>query len=237
MLLGQMLLLIFMYNKTFTTLHFFKITIDKIQFKEFFQFGLPLLLGLAAGWVLNQADNYIVLHFFTLKDAGVYAVAYSIGTIVNTINQAATNAIMPKLYTALENKEGHKLIKKMNLYYAIIMIIISLIIGISSYWYIPILFGSDYTESSNIVFFITLAFGFNGIYRTTGSVIAFYKQNKLQMKLIYLSAITNIIISILLIPYFGIVSPAIGTMVAFMLLAYTSYIFGWKILKKEELGQ
>ena len=57
------------------------------------------------------------------------------------------------------------------------------------------------------------------------------------MKLVYLSAIINLLISIVLIPYFGIVAPAIGTMVAYIVLAYTSYYFGWKILKKEELNQ
>lgn len=237
MFLGQFLLVLFMYKKSFKTLHSFKITIDKIKFKEFFQFGLPLLLALAAGWVLNQADNYIVLYFFTLKEVGVYAIAYSIGTIINTINQAATNVIVPRLYIALKNNEGHKIVKKLNIYYSFIIMIISLVVGISSYWYMPIIFGNKYAESSSIVFFVSVAFGFNGIYRTTGSVIAFYKRNVLQMKLINFSAITNIIISISLVPYFGIVAPAIGTMVAFMLLAYTSYIFGWQILKKEELGQ
>lgn len=234
MLIGQGLVLFFMYKKTFYTLHSFEIKIDKSQFKEFIRFGLPLFAGLGAGWILNQADNYIVLHFFTLKDVGVYAVAYSIGTIVNTINQAATNSIVPTLYNAFERKEGHKVVKKLNMYYSIIIIIISLIIGGGAFWYMPLIFGEAYSKSADIVFFIALAFGFNGIYRTTGGVIAFYKQNTLQMKLIYLSATVNVVVSILLIPLFGLVSPAIGTLVAYMLLAYTSYYYGWKILKKEE---
>jgi O-antigen/teichoic acid export membrane protein len=236
MILGQCLVFMLMYKKSFNTLHQFKLTIDKVKFREFFKFGLPLFFGLGAGWILNQADNYIVLYFFSLKDVGIYAVAYSIGNIVNTINHAATNAIVPRLYSALSKKEGHQIIKKINFYYSLMILLFSLIVGISSYWYVPILFGEDYLQSSDIIFFISLAFGFNGIYRTTGGVIAFYKRNKLQMQLIYLSATINVIVSILLIPYFGIVSPAIGTMIAFIVLAYTSYYFGWKILKKEELN-
>lgn len=235
MFLGQIIVLFFMYKKTFHTLHSFEIEIDKSQFKEFIHFGLPLFAGLGAGWVLNQADNYIVLHFFTLKDVGVYAVAYSIGTIVNTINQAATNAIVPTLYNALENKEGYKVVKKLNMYYSIIIIIISLIIGGGAFWYMPIVFGEVYASSADIVFFIALAFGFNGIYRTTGGIIAFYKRNTLQMKLIYLSAGINLATSIVLIPYFGLVSPAIGTLVAYVFLAASSCVYGWKILEKEEL--
>jgi O-antigen/teichoic acid export membrane protein len=234
MLLGQIIVLFFMYKKTFKTLHSFEIKIEKSKFKEFIAFGLPLFTGLGGGWVLNQADNYIVLHFFTLKDVGIYAVAYSIGTIVNTINQAATNAIVPTLYNAFEKKEGHKVVKKLNIYYSFIIIIISLTIGGGAFWYMPIVFGEAYASSADIVFFIALAFGFNGIYRTSGGVIAFYKQNKLQMKLLYCGALLNLFVSIILIPYFGLLSPAIGTLVAYIFLTISSYTFGWEILKKEE---
>lgn len=235
MLVGQSSVVLVMYKKTFTTLLLFKINVDKEKFKEFIYFGLPIFVGLGAGWALNQADNYIVLHFFTLKEVGIYSVAYSIGNIVNIINQATTNAIIPKLYTAFENKKGHQIVKKTNLYYSIIIIGISLFIGLNAYWYMPIIFGERYAQSANIVFFISLAFAFNGIYRTSGAVVAFHKQNKLRMKLLYLSAITNITISIALIPYFGLLSPAIGTLIAYILLAYTNYFYGWKILRQKEL--
>lgn len=234
MMIGYFITIVLMYKNTFTTLSYFKITLCKVDFKGYIKFGLPLFAGLGAGWILNQADNYIILNFFTLKDVGIYAVAYSIGTIVNSINQATINAIIPILYNALEKKEGYKIVKKLNIYYSITIVSISLFIGITSYWYMPIIFGEAYASSANIVFFIALAFAFNGIYRTTSGVIAFYKQNVLQMKLLYISALINLILSIILIPTFGLVSPAIGTLIAYIFLASASYIYGWKILQKEE---
>jgi O-antigen/teichoic acid export membrane protein len=175
-----------------------------------------------------------VLNYFTLKDVGIYTVAYSIGTIINMINQAATNAIIPTLYEKLEKKEGRKIVKRLNIYYSLIILSLSLFIGIASYWYVPLLFGVEYVGSSDIILFISLAFAFNGIYRTTGSVIAFYKKNKLQMNVLYASAIINIVLSILFIPLFGILSPAVATMIAYIVLTLASYRYGWKILKKEE---
>ena len=85
-----------------------------------------------------------------------------------------------------------------------------------------------------IIFFISLAGGFSGIYRTTGGVLVFYKENALQMKLLYICAVANVLFSIVFIPIFGILSPAISTMLAFMMLAYLTYINGWKILRREE---
>lgn len=234
LVISNFIVLFFMYNRTFITLKYFKFKIDKIEFKEYLKYGAPLFLGLGAGWVLNQADNYIILHFFNLKAVGMYAVAYSIGNIVNLINQASTNSIVPILYNALANKKGHLIIKKINIQYSVIILFISLIIGISSYWYMPLIFGLKYSNSYEIVILISLAFAFNGIYRTTGGVIAYYKKSQLQMSLLFICAATNIIISILLIPYCGMLSPAIGTLFAYILLAILSYRFSWKILKKEE---
>jgi len=98
----------------------------------------------------------------------------------------------------------------------------------------PIIFGLKYSNSYEIVLLISLAFAFNGIYRTTGGVIAYYKKSQLQMNLLYICAATNVIISIFLIPYCGMLSPAIGTLVAYILLAILSYHYSWKILQKEE---
>jgi O-antigen/teichoic acid export membrane protein len=233
-LFSEFIVVIIMLIYTFNTLKKFKFIYSKLDFKEYLYFGFPLLFGLGAGWLLNQADRFIVLNYFTLKDVGIYTVAYSIGTIINMINQASTNAIVPTLYEKLEKKEGHKIVKRLNIYYSLIILSLSLFIGIASYWYVPLLFGVEYVGSSDIILFISLAFAFNGIYRTAGGVIAFYKNNKLQMNILYASATINIILSIVFIPLFGILSPAIATMIAYIILTLASYKYGWKILKKEE---
>ena len=61
-----------------------------------------------------------------------------------------------------------------------------------------------------------------------------HKKSQLQMKLLYICAATNLIISILLMPFFGMLSPALGTLVAYILLAILSYHYSWKILNLEE---
>jgi len=206
----------------------------KEKIKEFILFGFPLLIGLGAGWLLNQSDRFIVLKFFTLKEVGIYTVAYSLGIIINLVNQAMVNSVVPHLYKSLKRKEGHKIVKKLNIFYSIIIFIVAFLIGVGAKWYVPFLFGKEYISGIAIIFIISIAFGFNGIYRMTGMVIDFYKKNTLRTILIYISAICNVVVSIILIPFFGILSPAIGTLIAYMLLAFLSYYFGWKILIKEE---
>ncbi len=232
--LSELITLMIMIKVSFNAIREFSFCVDITAFKEYLAFGFPVLIGLFAGWLLNQSDRFIILHFFSLREVGIYTLAYSIGIIVNMINEATTNAVVPKIYKHLHNKQASQYIKKLNISYTLIILSIALLVGITSYWYVPILFDSQYADAPNIIFFIAFAFAFNGIYRTTGSVIAFYKQNILRMKLVYISAALNVIISIVCIPLFGILAPAIGTMMAYMFLAISSYIYGWKILQKEE---
>ena len=233
--LSEGLLLVIALRLSFYTLRHFKVSINKENVREYFIFGFPLMFGLLAGWLLNQSDRFIVLHFFSLKDVGIYTLAYSIGTIVNMINQATTNAIIPSIYKYLEEKKASKYIRKLNIFYSISILSIAILIGLSSYWFVPLFFGIEYKHATEIILFIAVAFAFNGIYRTTGSVIAYYKRNSLQMKLLYGSAGINIVFSMLLIPVFGILAPAIATVMAYTFLAWSNYYFGWEILKKEEL--
>lgn len=237
MMIGQFILLVVMWNFSFKTLKRFNFDFNKKSFKDFIYFGFPLFLGLGAGWLLNQADNYIVLHYFTLADVGIYSVAYSIGLLVNRINQATTSAIMPTFYTALHKGEGHKVINKFYIYYGVAIFLISLLVGGLSYWYMPIIFGYNYASSADIVFFISLAFAFFGIYSISEKVISYHKENKLKMYLLYISALANIVLSISLIPEFGILAPAIGTLFGFVLLAITSFYFSKQILIKKEVDK
>jgi len=234
MLLSESVILLLSVYFSFTTLKNYKFSFDLDAYREYFYFGLPLLFGLGAGWLLNQADRFIVLHFFDLKSVGLYTLAYTIGTLLNIINQAATNTIIPYVYKELERKKGHIIIRKLNIYYSLSIVCFALIVGFSSFWYVPLLFEPLYSDAPKIILFISLGFSFNGIYRVTGSVIAFYKKNQLQAKILYASAILNIILSIIFIPFFGILSPAIGTFMAYILLATLSYSYGWKILQQEE---
>ena len=234
-IVSEFIILFIALKLSFSTLRSFKIDVDYEKSVEYCKFGLPLLVRQGAAWGINQSDKFIILIFFTLKEVGVYTFAYIIGSIVNVINQAAGNAIMPIVYKSLEKNEG-KIIKRLNIYYSAIIMSISLMVGVSSYWFVPLLLGPEYQGSESIILFISLAGGFSGIYRITGGVLIFYKKNFLQMNLLYSAAIFNILLSLLLIPFFEIKGPAIATMISFMLLAYLTYRYSWSVLRDKKVS-
>jgi O-antigen/teichoic acid export membrane protein len=235
LLIGYAISIFLMRNFSFLTLREFRFNLNIAVIQDFLKFGFPLFVGLGAGWLLNQSDNFIILHFFELKDLGLYSVAYLVGTMINQLNQAMTNSSIPKIYSALANNKGKEIIQKLTFQYTIIILIISVMLGLGSYWYMPLFFGLNYSESYKIVILISLAFAFNGIYRISGSVITYHKKNKLQTILLFVCAATNILISVSIVPFFGIIAPAVGTLCGYLVLCLLSFHFSNKLILEIEL--
>lgn len=213
------------FDTSWNRLHFF---LTGKFIKEIFRFGLPLLLAIGAGWLINQADRLIVLHYFTLKEVGVYTAAYMIGFSINTVNTILVNTVVPKVYQALENKDGLVLVKKYHKWYSILIILLGAILGCIFFFWSGLILGEAYADAGIIIATVALSFGFSGAYRVPGLVLDFYKLNVLKMKLLYVCAFLNILLSLLLIPVLGILAPALGTLLAYIVLSILVYYFAIK---------
>jgi O-antigen/teichoic acid export membrane protein len=201
------------------------------------KFGFPLMLGLLAGWVLNQSDNFILLHFFSLYEVGLYASAYSMGLAINIVNQSVVKAFQPRIYIALRDGKARSLIKSYTILYFFIIMGVSLLFGMCSYYMVPIVFGEKYSGSEGVVFIIAIAFGFNGVYRVGNQVLTYHKKNVLQTKILSISAVQNLILSIFFMPLFGFYGPAVATVFSYATLAFLSFFFGHSTLKQLEASQ
>ena len=101
-LLAELISIYFRYSKYFSLIDF---NIDKKVFLEFFKYGLPFMIGLGGAWMLNQFDKIIVEEYFGAEVLGGYSLAFQIGIIIRTFNNAITNAMYPILYSSYKNNK------------------------------------------------------------------------------------------------------------------------------------
>ncbi len=229
-ILTNILIIFLMKRISFGSLNNFKYKIDLNYIKEHVSYGWPLVIGLGAAWGITQLDKFLVLHFFDLNSLGYYSLGYMIGMSFVVINRALIQSLTPKIYLFLKEGVGRKDIHKYAyLYNIFIMALVSfaLLIMVN---FGDIILGEVYKDSLDIVLLVMVAAAFDGMYRIHGLVINFYKENFLRTKIEYSILVVNIAVSILFIPYYGILAPAIGTIVSYLLAFLLSRYYAEKLL-------
>lgn len=208
----------------------FKFHFDKSRVQVLIQFGWPLMISVLAGWIINQSDRFILLHFFSLKEVGIYAAAYGISSIITTFNQTMLKVVAPLVYRKLSKRTGRSFIVKLNILYAFVILLIALSATVFIHYAWRFLLGPKYEASLPVIYLLCFAQGFFGIYMTLGIVVDYFKYNKLKTIVIWTCAAISLATSFLLIPILHMYAPAVGTLFAFFALSLITYFNGMKIL-------
>jgi O-antigen/teichoic acid export membrane protein len=211
-------------------------SLDMKIIKEIVTFGGPLFLALAASWITFQSDKVIVGYFFSIDDVGFYTVSYAVGSFVNNINQSVRNVYVPKLRKDLSKNKGRTLIKKFQLYYGSFILLVAIISSVIFYKFDYYILGNEYIGTWKIIVFVSFAYAFFGIYSAYGAIFEYYKLTVLKTKITIYGAVSNIVLSLSLIPFFGIIAPAIGTLSSFVLITFFSYKYAIIELDKRGVG-
>ena len=195
------------------------------------KFGFPLFISLGAAWILQEADKYIVLQFFSISLVGVYTFSYLIGQIIKLINQPVLQVLKPIYYNELKLTS---LSKRRHLRNVILFSI--LVFSAASFLsyclvYFQVLIPDAYKEGLAVTQIILFAFACFGIYQVSSIILEYYKLNTLKTKLLYVGAIINIFFSVIFIDRFGILAPAYGTLIGFGVIAILSLFYALRQLK------
>jgi O-antigen/teichoic acid export membrane protein len=234
-LMANIIFLILRLHSLSGILDNFRFNFKKEFFLEFIKFGLPLFLVLGANWITFQLDKVIVGYFFSMEQMGLYTVAYNISSFVEKVNRALRNAYAPTMLQYLKGGHGKNKIINFTILYTVFVLLLAIAITMVCYYFDYIIFGESYKGIWKIVLFISLGFAFIGIYGTFGSALEYYKLTNKKAKISIYSAIINISVSLSLIPLFGYIAPAIGTMASLFVIPVAAYIYISKEFKEREV--
>lgn len=224
--------LISCYFRYRRSIHLINLKNNWPEFKSYFLYGLPFMIGLGGAWLLNQFDKVIVEKYFGPEVLGGYALAYQIGIIIRTFNTAITNAVYPNLYESF--KKGNYLrvqLKYFFLFLAVSLGIFILLLLFVNYFFIDI-YGEKYSNYRGIVILIGIAFIFEGLYKVWDSLLTYAKKNTLKTTILYMSALTGVTITMFLINILDEKAPALGVVVAYFSLLLFSFMFSFNLGKK-----
>lgn len=204
--------------------------------KKFFTYGGVLALGYMLAGVINAQDRYLIMAFLGEKEAGLYSLSYdfinsSLVLLMSIVNLAA----YPIVTRAFEKYGVDAARRQLEHNFTLLMAVsIPALIGIFlvSSDIVNILFGPDFREGASVLIPWLLIGVFFCSVRNFYFDLAFHLVGKAHLLLwVFLwTALSAILINIILIPVLGIRGAAISSALAYLLSIFLSVHYSRKWL-------
>jgi len=167
--------------------------------KEALAFGLPLMPHTLGGFLLFSADRFVINANLGLSDAGVYAVAAQLISVMSMVFGAVNNAYVPWLFERLKadvSDEKRRIVRYTYAWFGLIILSVCLVFLVGPALTVLIA-GDEYAAAGDVIGWLALSQAFVGMYLMVTNYIFFSK------KTIYLSVSTLLsgFVNLVLLPF------------------------------------
>jgi O-antigen/teichoic acid export membrane protein len=208
--------------------------------KNMVSFCIPVVVYLLFTWVVSYIDRFIIKDFLNLSYVGIYALAVKIAMLIDILQIGLANTMHPKIYTIWKDNSLKESTLEVNRYYNGFTAVTLLVIPVFMIA-VPLvgpIFIKDpfFYRSFSFMTILCLGFATRGWYYMSLAPIFYFKKTKVLPKVLFITALFQIIVSFLLIRYFSlwgavIANFAVKPFQAFMLYIESRKIFRFRINK------
>lgn len=228
-LYGIIGILVFAHHKLFTR------KIDLQNIKMIAMWGIPLIPHLASVWLKQGGDRFIINHFHSVEDVGLFSFALNLTSVIIIIGSAFNSSnsvtIFKILADSISVKEKLLQLRRQTRNISFILIAASVCVIIGGSILVPI-FLPRYTSS--IPYFLILSIQGIGqcFYFLFCNYLFYYSKNKQIMYITFLTAIFHLSLSILLTKY-SLFYTCIIYVVTQIIVTGLVYIYSQRLLKEK----
>ena len=202
-----------------------------IHTREHLAFGLPLVPAILSHWAVNSSDVFIINIFLGSAFVGYYSPGYVLGSNIYMFMTPLTflmPVVLSKYYDE-NNLEAVKTLLRYSLKYFLLLAIPS-VFGLSllSKHVLTILSTPKIASQGYLITpFVALSFLVLGASAVIVQILSLEKKTKIAGVIWVMTAILNLGLNLIFIPYIGILAAAITTLIAFTfaLILITHYSF------------
>lgn len=198
--------------------------------KEMLLYSLPMIPNSLSWWISNSSDKILINYFYGASLTGLYAIAYKIPSLLNTITSIFMQAWQISAVEEFESQENDNFSNAYTFLFGINILVCVLLI-IFSKTIARIMFSSEFYLAVNFVPILLVAYFFNGMSAYLGSIYTSSKKTNMLFISTMFGAVINIILNLILIPNYGGYGAAIATSVSYMVIWIVRLINTRKILK------
>jgi O-antigen/teichoic acid export membrane protein len=198
------------------------------------KYGLPLVVVGSSAFILNASDRYVIQYFLSADAVATYSVAHDLCDYLATfILTPIRLAIVPIIFSIWANQgdEATSTFISKTLRH-ICLLIIPTLFGFSFLGkeVIILLTSSKYADSSELIPYVASAVLIGGIDFILSSGLRTQKRTALLAWLVLAAGVVNLTLNVIFVPYYGIKSSAIITLITYLLKNLISYKISSKYL-------
>ena len=189
------------------------------------EYSRPMVVYSTASWVNNAVDRYFVLYLCGAAVNGVYGVAYKIPAILMVFQRIFAQAWQLSATKAHKDTDSTEFFSDMYKIYNSFMVIgcgflILIVKPLASF-----LFKKDFFEAWKLVAPLLISVIFGALTGFLGSICLAHKDSKSMGRATGIGALVNVVLNLILIPYFSAMGAAIATGISYFTMCFMALIF------------
>ena len=189
------------------------------------EYSKPMIVYSTASWVNNAVDRYFVLYLCGAAVNGVYGVAYKIPAILMVFQRIFAQAWQLSATKAHKDSDSDEFFTDMYKVYNSFMVIgcaflVLIVKPLSSF-----LFRKEFYEAWKFVPPLLISVIFGALTGFLGSICLAHKDSKSMGKATGTGAVVNVLLNLVLIPYFSAMGAAIATGISYFTMCMMALLF------------
>lgn len=214
--------------------------INYIKGKNFFskkywiyalKFNIPLVPHYLSTLILSQSDRIMISKMIGMAEAGIYGLSHNLAMILNILTTSINNAFAPWIYQRLKEEKYRDISSVCNKLFLFVAVALAFMMAFSPE-VISILAPSEYYDAVYVIPPLAISLYFMFMYQIFANVEFYFEKNKFIMLASIFSAGFNVFLNYIFIKKLGYIAAGYTTLVSYVILGISHYIFSDKVAKK-----
>ncbi len=174
--------------------------------KEALAFGLPLIPHTIGGFFLFSADRLVINATLGLSDAGVYAVAVQLVSVMSMVFGSVNNAYVPWLFQRLKDNvptEKHRIVRYTYIWFGLIILSVVCVFLLGPP-IVVLIAGDEFAAAGSVIGWLALSQAFVGMYLMVTNYIFFSKRTVYLSFATFLSGVINLVLLPFMVASYGL---------------------------------
>jgi O-antigen/teichoic acid export membrane protein len=195
-----------------------------------------IIMHNVSGYIMETSDRILLALFkVPIEQIGLYNIAYNYSNYGQTVNNALNTVFSPIYFKSVRNAEGalsQEQLERLFKFWINLVFFMAVNMIIWSDYLFNFLYRNDSLKSAYIYSFpMIVALLYRPFYVMVAANLIIQDKPRFLAIMTASGAILNILLNIILIPYFGIVATVYTTAIAYLFLGFAGFFFGK--IKKE----